>query len=65
VYNILKMILKFVSNFSTKKSGFFWTEVNSNVETAQYAVRGLVPTTATEMKNDIISGKASNNPSYF
>lgn len=45
------MISKAFSNFSTKKTGFFWTEINPNVVEAQYAVRGVVPTLATEMQN--------------
>lgn len=45
------MISKIFRTFSQAKSkNFFWTEVNEGVKTAEYAVRGIVPTTATHMK---------------
>jgi len=44
------MLSKVARNFSTKKSSFFWEEVNKNVMAAEYAVRGIVPTLATTMK---------------
>lgn len=34
----------------TKTSDFFWTEISEGVRTAEYAVRGIVPTTANIMK---------------
>lgn len=37
-------------NFSTKKSGFFWTDINPCVREAEYAVRGIVPTLANSMQ---------------
>ena len=46
----MKHIHRIARNFSTKKNGFFWTEVSPNVLEAEYAVRGLVPTLATQMK---------------
>lgn len=55
------MISKAFSNFSTKKTGFFWTEINPNVLEAQYAVRGVVPTLATEMQNELQKGTGSND----
>ena len=55
-----RMISKAFSNFSTKKKGFFWTEINPNVIEAQYAVRGVVPTLATEMQNELQKGTGSN-----
>lgn len=45
--------------FSTKKTGFFWTEVSPKVLEAEYAVRGLVPTLATQMKDKIKKGESS------
>jgi hypothetical protein len=45
------MLSKIFSRFSTKKSGFFWNDINNNVLQAEYAVRGVVPTLATTMKD--------------
>jgi hypothetical protein len=45
------MITKMITSFSSKKTGFFWNEINPNVLEAQYAVRGVVPTLAVTMKN--------------
>jgi hypothetical protein len=45
------MLTKVSKFFSTKKStDFFWTEVCQGVKAAEYAVRGLVPMTAANMK---------------
>ena len=54
------MISKVFSRFSTKKSGFFWNDINPNVLEAQYAVRGVVPTLAVQMQNELQSGSKSN-----
>ncbi len=59
------MISKVFSRFSTKKSGFFWNEINPNVLEAQYAVRGVVPTLAVQMQNELESGSASTFKSYL
>lgn len=53
------MISKVFSKFSSKKSGFFWTDINPNVLEAQYAVRGVVPTLATQMQNELKDGTGS------
>jgi hypothetical protein len=53
------MISKVFSKFCSKKSGFFWTDVNPNVLEAQYAVRGIVPTLATQMQNELKEGTGS------
>jgi hypothetical protein len=48
------MLTKICSRFSQgKKSDFFWTEVSKGVKEAEYAVRGLVPTTAFHIKEDM------------
>lgn len=45
------MINKMFNNFSKlKSSDFFWTEISQGVKSAEYAVRGVVPTLATTMK---------------
>jgi hypothetical protein len=45
------MITRIIRNFSKIKSkDFFWTEISEGVRTAEYAVRGVVPTTANIMK---------------
>ena len=55
------MIRKFSNKFgSLKNSDFFWNDINANVNTAQYAVRGLVPTTATKMKEELLTNPKSN-----
>ena len=36
-----------------KNSDFFWTEISEGVRAAEYAVRGIVPTTANIMKEEI------------
>lgn len=53
------MISKIFSKFSSKKTGFFWTDINPNVLEAQYAVRGVVPTLATQMQNELKEGTGS------
>ena len=45
------IISRIFSRFSTKKTGFFWNQINPNVVEAQYAVRGQVPTLAVQMQN--------------
>ncbi len=48
------MITKIFNRFSKAKgSDFFWTEISEGVRTAEYAVRGIVPTTANIMKEEI------------
>lgn len=55
------MLSKVSKQFSKQKSAnFFWTEVNSRVQEAKYAVRGLVPTTAYQMKEDMEHNPSSN-----
>lgn len=34
------------NNTSLKNEDFFWTEVSPGVKAAEYAVRGIVPSTA-------------------
>ena len=54
------MLSKLIRRFSsTKNSDFFWSDVSEGVRTAEYAVRGLVPTTATQMKKEIEDGSKS------
>lgn len=53
------MISRMFSSFSTKKTGFFWNDINPNVLEAQYAVRGVVPTLATQMQNELQEGRGS------
>jgi hypothetical protein len=54
------MLSRLTHRFATvKSSNFFWTDVNKNVYDAQYAVRGLVPTTAQEMQQEIASNPNS------
>lgn len=36
-----------------KSEDFFWTEVSPGVKNAEYAVRGLVPSTANIIKSEI------------
>jgi hypothetical protein len=47
---IILNMRRFIMNFSTKKSGFFWTDINPCVREAEYAVRGIVPTLANAMQ---------------
>lgn len=45
------MITRIFNKFSkAKTSDFFWTEISEGVRNAEYAVRGIVPTTANVMK---------------
>lgn len=57
------MLSRLIQRFSTQKKSkdFFWTEVSQGVKTAEYAVRGLVPTTATLMKKEIEEGSNSTS----
>lgn len=50
------MLLRTLTKFSTKKSNFFWTEINPCVKEAEYAVRGVVPTLANNMQTNIKKG---------
>jgi hypothetical protein len=50
------MILRTIAKFSVKKGNFFWTEINPCVKEAEYAVRGVVPTLANTMQNNIKKG---------
>jgi hypothetical protein len=50
------MLLRVVAKFSTKRSNFFWTEINPCVKEAEYAVRGVVPTLANVMNTNIKNG---------
>ena len=56
----MKRIGKMAIRFSTKKENFFWKDVNPSLVEAEYAVRGIVPTLATTIKNKISSGDKSN-----
>jgi DUF1365 family protein len=53
------MLLKIIKRFSTKKSNFFWTEINPCVKEAEYAVRGVVPTLAVNIQNELKKGNKS------
>lgn len=59
------MISKVFARFSTKKSNFFWTDISPNVLEAQYAVRGIVPTLAVQMQNELQNGTASTYFDHF
>ena len=38
------------SNKPTKKEGnYFWTEINENVKTTEYAIKGAVPSLAEQI----------------
>ena len=54
---MINKLVKISSSFCVKKGNYFWTEVNSNVKEAEYAVRGVVPTLANNMKNEMKKGK--------
>ena len=54
------MFQRCIARFSTKKSNFFWTEVNPCVKEAEYAVRGVVPTLANTMQTELKKGTTSN-----
>lgn len=57
---MLSKISKICAGFSQLKTkDFFWNEVSQGVKTAEYAVRGIVPTTATLMKEEIENGTKS------
>ena len=56
------MIARLSKKFSsTKSSDFFWTDVNECVVKAQYAVRGVVPSTANLMKDELATNPNSSN----
>lgn len=55
----MNRLLRLASSFTSKKTNFFWNDINPKVKEAEYAVRGVVPTLATTMKNDIKSGNTS------
>lgn len=57
----MNKLTRLAAQFSSKKSGFFWTEVSPNVLEAEYAVRGVVPTLANTIKEKISAGDKSNN----
>jgi hypothetical protein len=56
------MLLRVMANFSVKRSNFFWTEINPCVKEAEYAVRGVVPTLANTMQNNLKKGLESTKP---
>jgi hypothetical protein len=56
------MLRKLSNSFSSKKSNFFWTEINPCIKKAEYAVRGVVPTLANTMQTEIKNGSRSK---YF
>lgn len=58
---MMHRLVKISSSFCAKKNNFFWTDVNPNVKEAEYAVRGVVPTLANNMKIDITKGNTSIN----
>ena len=49
--------------FSVKKEAFFWNDVNPRVVEAQYAVRGLVPTFANNIKTELLAGSTRSSQS--
>jgi len=55
------MLQRLLSRFSTKKAGYFWTEINPCVRESEYAVRGVVPTLANIMQDEIKKGSKSNH----
>jgi hypothetical protein len=55
------MLRKLRNRFSSKKSNFFWTEINPCIKKAEYAVRGVVPTLANTMQTEIQNGSKSKN----
>jgi hypothetical protein len=56
------MIKKILKVFSTTKStNFFWTDVNKGVKAAEYAVRGIVPMTASAIRSEINSKTKSTS----
>ena len=55
----MNRLLRVSSNFCAKKGDFFWNEVNPKVKEAEYAVRGVVPTLANNIKMDIKNGNTS------
>lgn len=56
------MIARVFRGFSSvKKADFFWRDINDGVRNAEYAVRGLVPSTATLMQGEIDKGTKSTS----
>ncbi len=53
------MIRKITASFSTKDKNFFWTQINPCVKESEYAVRGVVPTLANTMQNELKAGKST------
>ncbi len=47
-----------------KTNDFFWTQVSEGVKKAEYAVRGIVPTTAVSMKEQLDKKTKSTNMKY-
>lgn len=60
------MLSKIISKaaFSVKKGNFFWNDINANVLKAEYAVRGVVPSLANVMKDEIAKDPKSNPNMY-
>lgn len=56
----MNKLTRLAAQFSSKKSGYFWTEVSPKVLEAEYAVRGVVPTLANNIKEKIKAGDKSN-----
>lgn len=56
------MLQRWIARFSTKKTNYFWTEVNPCVKEAEYAVRGVVPTLANTMQTELKKGTTSIPP---
>jgi len=46
--------------FSKKKAPFFWQKINPCVKEAEYAVRGVVPTLAHDIQNELKKGSTRN-----
>ena len=46
-------VSRIIRSFSAKSSGFFWNDINPCVKAAEYAVRGVVPTQATLMQEEL------------
>ena len=47
------MMSYIILDMQTKTDNFFFKEINDRVLQAEYAVRGVIPTKALEIKNDL------------
>jgi alanine transaminase len=53
LYKSVSASLSFVNKQVQKQDNFFFDKVNPNIERAQYAVRGQVPTRALEIQQEL------------